>query len=164
MSQRSYASLTNEDLKRLRDIAARDRAEFFQRNADTARLYADNLFAVALCQGAALHYLDGKNGIKDFDVWSFYKTNPERPFPYRRRGVLDFGDSKFGTTDDSPHFLGRRVDHIGRSIAADDYADPVAVLKRYLRSRATESASCLAEKAMVLIEPLDLLGTIVWPE
>jgi hypothetical protein len=32
------------------------------------RLYADRLFAVALCQGAALHYIDGKNGVKDLDV------------------------------------------------------------------------------------------------
>jgi hypothetical protein len=27
---------------------------------------------VPLCQGGALHYVNGSNGVKDFDVWSFY--------------------------------------------------------------------------------------------
>ena len=26
----------------------------------------------ARCQGAALHYVNERNGVKDFDVWSFY--------------------------------------------------------------------------------------------
>jgi hypothetical protein len=165
VSQRSYEPLTDDDLRRLGELAARDRAGFFQRNPDTARLYRNGLFAVALCQGAALHYLDGKNGIMDFDVWSFYRPSPERQFPYRRRGKLDFGDPKFGISDDSPHFIGRRVNLIGRSIPrTTGYSDPVAVLRRYLRSGATESARCLAQKAVVLIEPQHLLGTIVWPE
>lgn len=164
MSLRSYEPIAADDLKRLGDLAARDRADLFQRKPDTARLYADSLFAVALCQGAALHYLDKKNGIKDFDMWSFFRANPERAFPYRRRGVLDFGDSKFGTTEDSPHFVGRRVDHIGRSIYDADYTDTVAVLRRYLKGGATESSRCLAQKAMILIEPMHLFRTVVWPE
>jgi len=163
MSLRSYEPITVDDLKRLRDLATKDRTDFFRRNPDTARLYADNLFAVALCQGAALHYLGGKNGIKDLDAWSFFRASPERPFPYRRRGILDFGDSKFGTSEDSPHFVGRRVDHIGRSIYDVDYTDPVAVLRRYLKGRATKSACFLAEKAMVLIAPQRLIGIVVWP-
>jgi len=30
------------------------------------------LLGRALCQGAALRYVNGSNGVKDFDVWSFY--------------------------------------------------------------------------------------------
>jgi hypothetical protein len=40
---------------------------------------------------AALHHLDGSNGVKDFDVWSFYAALGEGPFPYRWRGTADFG-------------------------------------------------------------------------
>ena len=161
---RSYEKITKSDLIHLGDIAARDRADLFHRKPDTARLYTNRLFAVALCQGGALHYIDGKNGIKDLDVWSFFKANQKRQFPPRRRATLDIGDPKFVTTDDRPHFIGRRVDHIGRSIPDTDYSDPVAVLQRYLRTGATESARCLALKAVILIEPAHLLGTVVWPE
>jgi hypothetical protein len=34
-------------------------------------------------QGAALHYVNGQNGIKDFDVWSFYAQYDDWPFPPR---------------------------------------------------------------------------------
>jgi hypothetical protein len=164
LSGRSYKTISKSDLRRLAAIAEADRVDLFKRRPETGRLYAKRLFAVALCQGAALHYLDGKNGIKDLDVWSFYRTNPKRPFPARRVGKADFGDAKFGTSDGTPHYVGRCVDLIGRSIAAKNYSDPVAVLQDYLRSRSTQSARCLGEKAMVIIYPPELLGQIVWPE
>jgi hypothetical protein len=163
MQTRSYGQLTKADLKRLEQIAARDRADLFRRKPDLGRLYSGRLFAVALCQGAALHYLNGKNGIKDFDVWSFYRAVRERPYPYRRRGIADFGDPKFGKTDDSPQFVGRRVDLLGRSLEAADISDPISILQAYLSDGKTESARLLAQKAVILIEPDRLLGSIVWP-
>lgn len=161
---RSYEPIVKADLERLGQIAADDRADLFKRKPETGRLYRGRLFAVALCQGGALHYLNGKNGIKDFDVWSFFKSNPKRQFPYRRCAQLDFGDPKFGQSENASSFVGRRVDHIGRAIPDADYSDPVAVLRRYLRAEATESARRLAEKAVILIEPAHLLGTVAWPE
>ena len=161
---RSYGRITKADLVRLAAIAASDRRDLFSRRPETGRLYRDRLFAVALCQGAALHYIDNETGIKDLDVWSFFRAHPKRPFPYRRRAKLDFGDPKFGTTRDSPHFTGRRVDHIGRSILAEGYSDPVAVLRRYLHAGATESARRLSRKGVVLVHPARFLGTVVWPE
>ena len=163
MSGRSYKKLTRSDLSRLLRIAEDDRDDFFRRKTDTGRLYSGRLFAVALCQGAALHYIDGKNGIKDLDVWSFYRANPKRQFPPRRRGKADFGDPKFGTTEGFEHFVGRRVDLIGRSIAAKSYVNPVEVLRDYLRGRRTESSRRLSEKAMVLIYPPTLFGKVIWP-
>lgn len=118
---------------------------------------------MTLCQGAALHYIDNENGIKDFDVWSFYRAAPERPYPYRRRGVMDFGDPKFGQTDDSLSFKGRRVDLLGRSLEVSDGCDPVAALRDYLAGGRTQSARLLAQKAVVLIEPGNELGTVIWP-
>ncbi len=160
---RSRVPITLEDLQRLGVIAAADRADLFARKIDTAMLYAARLFAVALCQGGALHYLDRRNGVKDLDVWSFYTQDPRRRFPPRRRAKVDFGDPKFGAAPDMPGFVGRRVDLIGRSIADADPIDPVGSLRRYLTGGTTESARLLAKKAVVLIEPQRLLGTVVWP-
>jgi hypothetical protein len=161
---RSYQPISDADLRRLGRIAAADRDGLYARRPETGRLYAGHLFAVALCQGAALHRVNGKNGVKDFDVWSFYAEQSERAFPYRRRGIADFGDPKFGVTQGWGHFVGRRVDLIGRSLAMKHGADPVTVLRNYLRARRTTSANHLAAKAVVLIEPLKLLGTVVWPD
>jgi len=163
VAERSYEPICISDLSRLGELAAGDRASFFRRNPDTARLYADRLVAVALCQGAALHFLHGQNGVKDFDVWSFYAAHPERPFPYRRRGIADFGDPKFGTSDDSPAFIGRRVDLLGRSIEIK-VSDPVSALRDYLREGTTASARFLAQKAVIMIAPTQYLGVVVWPD
>lgn len=81
MPGRSYKPLTKADLHRLARIAEADRTDLFHRKPETGRLYSKRLFAVALCQGAALHYLNGKNGIKDFDVWSFYRGAPQASVP-----------------------------------------------------------------------------------
>jgi hypothetical protein len=163
MSERSYAPLTKDDLQRLGKIAADDRDSLFRRKPELGRLYSGRLLAVALCQGAALHYLDGKNGVKDLDVWSFYRATPERPYPYRRRSVADFGDPKFGRSPNNQQFVGRSVDLLGRSLEAQDDSDPISLLREYLQSRKNESARMLALKAVILIEPDNLLGTVVWP-
>ena len=160
---RSLAPITLDDLRRLGRLAAKDRTALFSRKPETGLLYSSRLFAVALCQGGALHYLDRTNGIKDLDVWSFYTESPTRMFPPRRRAKVDFGDPKFGVTPDSPSFVGRRVDLIGRSIPNANPKDPVGALRRYLSEGKTESARQLAMKAVVLIEPEDLIGTVVWP-
>lgn len=163
MSERSYVPLSAADLLRLGVIAREDRESLFLRKPELGHIYANRVFAVALCQGAALHYLDRKHGIKDLDVWTFFRTDGKRPFPYRRRGVADFGDPKFGKTDGSPDFVGRRVDLLGRSIPCVDYSDPVAVLRDYLARGETESARLLSQKAAIMIEPAPLLGRVVWP-
>jgi hypothetical protein len=161
--ERSLERVRLDDLRSLGALAARDREGLFCRKPGTGRLYADRLFAVALCQGAALHYLDGTTGVKDFDVWSFYTENPVRRFPPRRRATADFGDPRFGVSLDTPDFVGRRVDLIGRSIRGADPTDPVGSLQRYLATSRSQSARLLARKAVILIEPAHLLGTVAWP-
>ncbi len=98
------------------------------------------------------------------DVWSFYTENPEKPFPYRRRGESDLGILKFGKTIGYERFVGRKVDLIGRSLRGADASDPVGALRKYLREGKTESARQLAKKAVILLEPAHLLGTVVWPD
>jgi hypothetical protein len=118
----------------------------------------------ALCQGAALHYLDGITGVKDFDVWSFYVGHDDGPFPYRWKGTADFGPSRSGRhPHDPPSFRGRRVDFPGRSLPASLTDDPVTVFRAYLSSSRTRTAKALAAKAAVLIDPPGRLGEIIWP-
>jgi hypothetical protein len=45
----------------------------------------------------------------------------------------------------------------------DVNADPVAALRSYLSQQRTSAAYHLAQKAVVLLEPFALLGTVVWP-
>jgi hypothetical protein len=161
---RSLARIDDSDLLRLAALAAQAEAGLFARHPRGAGRYAGRLLCRALCQGAALHYLDGENGVKDFDVWSFYAALADGPFPYRWRGTGDFGPSKFGRwPGDSPSYTGRRVDFLGRSLPATLDADPVAVLRDYLSAARTASAKELAAKAVILLTPEHAVGERVWP-
>ena len=160
---RSYERITRGDLVRLAEIARLDREDLFARKP-RYRALNGRLLCVALCQGAALHYLDGKNGVKDFDVWTFFAAHPDAPdFPWRRRRAVDFGDPEFGPSPDKPGFVGRHVDLLGRSLDVTEDAAATAAIRKYLSEGHTETARRLAEKAVVLLEPSDRLGAVIWP-
>ncbi len=159
---RSYERITREDLSYLAGIARLDREDFFARKP-RYRVLEGGLVCVALCQGAALHFVDGQNGVKDFDVWTFYAARPSQPaFPWRRRTSRRFGDPRFGRLPERPGFVGRYVDLLGRSIEAGGETDPAVILRGYLSEGQTNSARALARKAAVLLEPSERLGTVVW--
>ena len=160
---RSYKPIDRSDLVRLAEITRADLVDFFARKPRYAVL-ENRLVCIALCQGAARHFIDGTNGVKDFDVWTFFAAHPDAPdFPWRRREARDFGDPKFGPSPDKPDFVGRHVDLLGRSIEVGEGDDLIFVLRRYLSVGRTTTARHLSEKAVVLLEPADRLGTVVWP-
>jgi hypothetical protein len=65
-------------------------------NARSPRSYA-RLTEQHLRRLAALHYLDGRNGVKDLDVWTFYAALPGVRFPAGKREThVDFGPSELG--------------------------------------------------------------------
>jgi hypothetical protein len=164
VAERSYEKIKKTDLGRLESLALEDRNKFFTRNPALARLYHARVLCVALCQGAALHFLDGKNGVKDFDVWTFFAAHPARKFPSRRPVMrADFGPSRFGRHPADVGYTGRRVDFLMRAIQCPLRADPAEALQRYLSESRTSSARCLAEKAVVLIGPAGLRGSVIWP-
>ena len=163
-ANRSWERITQRDLRRLSRIAEADHDDFFVRNPHFGH-YRNRVICVALCQGAALHYVypQDSDGIKDFDVWTFYSEWGE-PFPPRRRGKEDFGESKFGRRPkDAKHFVGRRVDLMGRSLRVRPSADPVETLLSYLITPTTPTARQLRKKPVVILDPPELLGAIVWP-
>lgn len=161
---RSSATITEEHFERLAHIAATDQASRFARRP-AWRPYAEHVVCTALCQGAALHFVDGRNGVKDFDVFTFYAEHEIGPFPARWRTTADFGPSVFGRyPPDPPEFIGRRVDLFGRSLPVSPAADPIEAVREYLRAKRSSTATHLAAKAVVIVAPRELRGTVVWPE
>jgi hypothetical protein len=70
----SYERITKRDLFRLLEIAQADRNEFFSRRPRRKSYrYRSLILCTALCQGAALHYVHGENGIKDFTGVEAYR-------------------------------------------------------------------------------------------
>lgn len=154
--------LTDEHLRRLAEIAEADREGMFIRNPHLS-VYRDRILLTALCQGAALHFVNGINGVKDLDVYTFYAEEPGVGYPYRRRGVEDFGDSELGRHPEDHAFRGRRVDLLGRTLKVAPFADPVTSVRNYLRAGGTATAKELANKAVVVIDPGARFGQVAWP-
>jgi hypothetical protein len=80
------------------------------------------------------------------------------------RGRKDYGLSKFGKNPNDVGYVGRRVDLLARSLPFPPDADPVQCICTYLSDSQTKTANELSRKAVVLIEPKDLMGKIVWPK
>jgi hypothetical protein len=160
--KRSNAKITKTDLKKLLRLASNNLADFFKRNPKYSKPYEGKQVLVALCQGAALHYVDNKNGVKDFDVWFFYPKKSIN-LPYRRRGIIDFGKSKFGSHPDDNDFLGRRIDVLMRSDSFFDVKDPTLAIAKYLSKKNSKTSKLLAKKAAVGLYPDNLLGKVLWP-
>lgn len=164
MGSRSTEPITRRDLKRLAAVARREREDFFSLNAAWSLLYAKRLLCVALGGEAAVHALNATSGFAAFELWNFYATHADAPYPSRRKAREDFGPSRFGRDPDLPEsFLGRAVDIRGRSIDAEPADNAVTALHRYLHARATPTARELARQSLVLVEPESLLGFEVWP-
>lgn len=165
VAERSGARLTRHHLARMADLARADRTEKFARNPRWSS-YGDRVLLVALCQGAALHYLDGVTGVKDLDVWTFYAEDPTvGPYPARwPRRMVDFGPSMLGRHPDDVGFVGRHVDLIGRSLPMPLDSDPIEAVRDYLRRRSSKSPRLLAEKAVIALDPPALRGHQVWPD
>jgi hypothetical protein len=90
VAKRSYAPIEEGDL-RVAEFAAKDRQGFFFR-CPRYLPYTDRVVCVALCQGAALHYVDHKNGVKDIDVCTFTPVIPKSDIrghgPWRMRTLV----------------------------------------------------------------------------
>jgi hypothetical protein len=123
--ERSLEPITEDDFARLIELADEDR----DRLPSEWRAVRAGVF---LAQGAAKHFVDGRHGIKDFDVWSFYWAAASASFPWKppRKKHVDFGVSAHGrnlyTNVDHAEigsrvrrweaFEGRRVDLMTRAL------------------------------------------------
>lgn len=186
-SPRSFAPLTHEHLQRLAALADADH-KFFTR-PDGSPEYRSRRLAVTLAQGAALHYLDGKNGVKDLDVWTFYAHLPGTRFPADKREThADFGPSQLGrqrydfdaVRNEAERarwrrwdlYTGRRVDLLVRALPVHlgvSFDDVVDALQEWLVAGSRHcgvkkpAAWHLARKAVVVIWPEAQQGRVAWP-
>jgi hypothetical protein len=162
--KRSPEKITKRDLKKLLSLARANMESFFKRNPLYCE-YKGKEVLVALCQGSALHYIDRRNGVKDFDVWFFYPMK-SRNLPYRRRGVVDFGESKFGVHPEMRHkgYSGRTVDILMRSDSFFKGKLPEKEIVKYLLYKSSATSKLLAEKAVIGLYPERLFGKKLWPQ
>lgn len=162
---RSSELITAVDLEQLAEIVDNEVDQFLRRE-DRAQ-FRNRVLASALCQGAALHFVDKRNGVKDFDVYTFFRALPDERGPFNRSArKRDFGPSKFGRwPGDDPYYTGRRIDIFWRTIDAEDDMDCAAAIGRYLRFGTPESTPWhLAQKAVVLLRPQSRIGEVIWPQ
>ena len=162
--KRSPEIITKRDLKKLLSLARINIDSFFKRNPSYYE-YNGKEVLVALCQGGALHYIDRQNGVKDFDVWLFYPMK-SRNLPYRRRGVVDFGESIFGVHPDMKRkgYSGRTVDVLIRSDAFFKGISPEIEIAEYLLYKRSATSKLLAKKAVIGLYPDRLFGKQLWPQ
>ena len=167
IEERAYERITVKDLTRLCELALRDLKEFFKQHP-RYEPYKNSLILIALCQGAALHFIDGKEGVKDFDVWSFFAENSSIKLPYRRWKQVDSELDKFGMHPDDvkKSYKGRHIDLFMRTIEADivkrNRRDPEGCITEYLRAAKTKTARLLAKKAFVGLYPDTILGETLY--
>lgn len=166
-SERSYEPFTNEHLDRLVKIALDDQKAMFARSPHLA-VYRDRLLLIALCQGGALHYLDGKNGVKDLDVYKFYAAHPAARMHPLRHTQADFGESAFGYHPSDfkvrkRRFVGRAVDLLVRALPVTPDADPIEAVRHWLDESKSETPQLLKKKAVVGLYPDVYRGQLVWP-
>ena len=160
VSERSYELLTEADLSRVRDLVVAKLTTVYS-GTEVASQYRDRMVCLALCQGAAAHWVGGAHGIKDIDVWAFYRDGLPRPFPYRARWTADLGESRFGRHPEDKGFKGRRIDILGRSIPIRTDEGPAKAVGAWLVS-GTKSASMLAQRPLVGLLPVEVFAKTIW--
>ena len=157
--ERSMEKIDEDDLNLFANAALERLAVIYER-APVAGLYRDRLLMLTLAQGGALHFLDQKNGLKDIDVWAFYRGGLEKPFPFRAVWTKDFGQSKFGRNPHDGGFSGRRMDIIGRAVECRPEDDLITPTMRWLHGH-SRSAWALRQKAVVCIYPSSVRGRVL---
>jgi hypothetical protein len=166
-ADRSFESITRDDLSQLAQLALSCFEDFFACNPEHP--YRGRLRLICLVQGGAKHYVDPDlqiepnqrwGGVNDFDVCGFFQAVPGRSLFARRRCELDFSPDSGG----SGRFKGRRVDAMWRSLDVQVSEAPIEAVQRYLRcSRPNTSARYWAGRPVVVIWPSEDLGRIIWP-
>ena len=152
----AVAGLTDGDLRRLAIVAQMDREQFFATYARWRQLYGDRFICTVLC--------DEGPDAQGYNVWNFFREHPDAPLPYRRKRVWPAQDSRFGWCLHHPAFAGRTVAVISRSIPAGLLDHAGETLRRYVQAGRSASARLLRDRRLVLLDPAEDRGVVVWPD
>jgi len=161
ISERSMELITLEDLRRFANLTLSCLEAVYQR-APVAGMYKDRLLFLTLAQGGAQHFCDKTNGLKDIDIWAFYRGGLERPFPVRARWNVDMGPSKFGKHPDDVGYRGRRIDILGRSVEVKEGDQSNDAVARWLNG-SSNSAIELRKRPLIFVYPDMLIGKQLIP-
>ena len=158
---RSYAPLTTNHLKRLARFVSKEHQAW----SDARHDLKGQLVAGCLAQGAAQHFLDGRTGVKDFDLWLFYDRS-HLAKGIREHGVRstgDFGPSVFDRYPDDPEtFVGRRIDFMCRRLPTNVPREPPdAAVMAWLQSD-NQSPMWLRKKPVIMLWPTTYHGVVIW--
>ncbi len=151
--KRHNFKITKEHLWWLSKRAEKEHHEFFLRKPHL-QAYRKSLVGIVLCQGAALHYIGKENGIKDFDVWFFYKKDEKVNFSVRK------------PVTDKKGYKGVKIDFMKRAIPASICAkfsnQPDQCILNYLLERNTSTKRFLLEKAGIGLYPKKIFAQTIW--
>lgn len=155
---RTYEKLTKEDLKEIEQYAKEELKRFL--NKEKYKVYENKLIAICLCQGAAQHFVDGKTGIKDIDVWFFFKEDKDVKIP-------NFKNMRKSVSKKFTNIGEKRIDFLKKAIKEDiinksESEKPEDILKSYLQNGHTSSSKLLAQKSVVGLFPPDIFEKIIW--
>ena len=107
-----------------------------------------------MCQGGAWHYINTTIGIKDFDIWLFYRKNEKVDLRCRHRKSIEDG------------YKGRRIDFLRRAIDRDlcdvYFNEADKCIMQYLLQRNTQTKRLLLRKPVVGLFPDQIAGKIMW--
>lgn len=143
--------ITRRDLRNLRDLALEEHDAFFRRNPHLEAGYRQALVAACLCQGAALHYLNPRSRLEDFDIWHFYWETRGKIFPYRAHAKGEY--------------RGKRVDFLKRGVRKEFRrfaGNSGQVILEYLKRRDTRTKRELLKKATIGLFPHSIFGKMLW--
>jgi hypothetical protein len=145
------------ELQSLATLAGEEESNFFDRNPHLIEVYRERLIVVALCQGAALQYLQRGKGVNDFDIHFFYLQNPAKP-------RLSRSVKRISATVGS--FPNASVDFIRTVLPSARQApgreNSIELLQTFLRNPPTGNALHLSKKGVIGLLPDKLFGMVIW--
>lgn len=157
--ERTYDKITESDLKEMKQCGL-DELERFLILVGNGKysIYKDRLIAICLCQGAALHFIDGKNGIKDIDIWMFFREDAEIKIPAIRNCMkskyLNF--QRIGE---------KKVDFLKKMIPSKHWdKSEIITIQHYLSNNNNSTPNFLKHKPVVVLYPDEYFGKTIWPK
>lgn len=162
---RLYDTLGEAHLQLIQNYAEEELRRFLLLSGNPVGRYAiykDRLVAICLCQGAALHFIDGTTGVKDIDVWFFFRDDD-------RQHIRNVGNMRYSINAKVGSFGLRKLDFLKKGISKKvteqlDSDDPADVVTAYLLHAGTDSANWLRQKAVVGLYPKSIFGQVIWPK
>lgn len=160
---RTYEKLGVSDLQEMKCHALKELSRFYVKVGKPAgkyKVYKHKLIAICLCQGAAQHFVNGTTGIKDLDIWFFFKEDANVKIP-------DIKNMRYSVDKLLKNLGVKRIDFLKKSIKASVLSNsktqqPQDLLRAYLQHANTTTSKELAKKPVVGLYPEKIFGVIIW--